>query len=106
MYPDVLKSMDGARTIKEHITNLQGILDLPPVDPDLASYLRVAITSLMQDQYDATNAGKASQKVRLDQTPTTIYRQLYTYCQQRVTAGTPEWMVAALKAGWTPPTTP
>lgn len=43
MYTDVITSMDGARTLKEHITKLQAILDLPPVDPQLASCLRVVI---------------------------------------------------------------
>ncbi len=45
MYADVITSMDGARTLKEHITKLQAILDLPPVDPQLASCLRVVISS-------------------------------------------------------------
>lgn len=106
MYADVIKSMDGARTIKEHIAKLQAILDVPPVDPQLASCLRVAITSLIQDQFDAAKNGGTSQKVRLNQTTVTVYRQLYSYCQQHFTAGTPQWMVAALQAGWKPPTTP
>ncbi|EJB9294191.1 hypothetical protein MXH15_001038 [Salmonella enterica] len=106
MYGDVLKFMDGARTLKEHITKLQSILDNPPVDPQLASNLRVAITSLMQDQFNAAKAGQANQKVRLNQTTVTVYRQLYSYCQQNFTAGTPEWEVAASQAGWTPPPTP
>lgn len=106
MYADILKVMDGARTLKEHITKLQAILDLPPVDPQLASALRRTITSLTQDQYNANKQGVASQKVQLNPTTTTVYRQLYSYCQQHVTAGTPEWMVAALQAGWTPPSTP
>lgn len=106
MYGDVIKSMDGARTLKEHITELQALLDKPPVDPQLASYLRVAITSLMQDQFNAAKTGQASQKVRLNQTSITVYRQLYSYCQQHFTAGTPEWEVAASQAGWTPPPIP
>lgn len=106
MYADVIKSMDGARTIKEHITKLQAILDIPPTDPQLASYLRAAITSLMQSQHTVAKAGQASQKVRLNPTPTTVFKQLYNHCQQHATAGTPQWMVAAIQAGWTPPTTP
>lgn len=106
MYADVIKSMDGARTIKEHITKLQAILDVPPVDPNLESCLRAAITSLMQSQHDVAKASMASQKVRLNPTPTTVFKQLYSYCQQHATAGTPQWMVAAARAGWTPPTTP
>ena len=98
--------MDGARTIKEHITKLQAILDKPPVDPQLASHIQRAISSLMQDQYVATKAGQASQKIRMNQSKVTVYRQLYSYCQQHFNAGTPEWMVAAIQAGWTPPTTP
>lgn len=105
MYADVITSMDGARTLKEHITKLQAILDLPPVDPQLASCLRVVISSLMQDQHTAIKLSQASQKVRLNQTTTTVYKQLYSYCQQHVTTGTPQWMVAAKRAGWTPPTT-
>ncbi|EMM3429842.1 hypothetical protein RRS04_004642 [Klebsiella aerogenes] len=106
MYGDVIKSMDGARTFKEHITKLQAILDAPPVDPQLASYLKAAITSLMQDQFNAAKAGLASQKVRLNPTSVTVYKQLYSYCQQYFTAGTPEWEVAASQAGWTPPSKP
>lgn len=106
MYADVIKSMDGARTIKEHITKLQAVLDTPPVDPQLTSHIRTAITSLMQDQYKAAKEGQASQKARLNQTTVTVYSQLYRYCQQHFAAGTPEWMVAALQAGWTPPTAP
>ncbi len=105
MYIDVINSMNGARTIKEHITKLQAIKDLTPVDPQLASYLQTAITSLMGDQFTAAKLRQASHKVRLSQATTTDYRQLYSYCQQHVTTGTPQWMVAALQAGWTPPTT-
>lgn len=79
---------------------------LPPVDPNFESCLRAAITSLMQSQYDVAKAGQASQKVRLNPTPTTVFKQLYSYCQQHATAGTPQWMVAAIQAGWTPPKTP
>lgn len=106
MYADVIKSMDGARTIKEHITKLQDILDASPTDPQLVSFLQAAITSLMQDQYVVTKAGKASQKVRLNQTTDMKYKHLYNYCQQHATTGTPQWQVAASNAGWTPPTTP
>lgn len=35
MYADVIKSMDGARTIKEHITKLQDILDTSPCRSEL-----------------------------------------------------------------------
>jgi len=106
MYADIIKSMDGARTIKEHITKLQDILDTPPTDPQLESCLRAAITSLIQSQHAAAKAGQSSQKVRLNPTTTTVFKQLYSYCQQHATAGTPQWMVAAIQAGWTPPTTP
>lgn len=105
MYSDVIMSMDGARTIKEHITNLQAILDLSPVDPQLQSCVNAAISHLMQDQFTANKAGQASQKVRLNQATIMVYRQLYSYCQQHATAGTPQWQVAALNAGWTPPIT-
>lgn len=71
--------MDGARKLKEHIAKLQAILDLPPVDPQLASALRGAITSLIQYQYNATKQGVASQKIRMNQTKTTVYRQLYSW---------------------------
>lgn len=53
MYADVMKVMDGARTIQEHITNLQAILDLPPVEPNLEAGLRAVISSLMQEQSTA-----------------------------------------------------
>ncbi|QXB24170.1 hypothetical protein [Lelliottia amnigena] len=106
MYADVINSMDGARTIKEHITKLQGYLDAPPTDPQLASLLRAAITSLMQSQQAVAKAGQASLKVRMNPSPATVFKQLYNHCQQYATAGTPQWMVAAIQAGWTPPTTP
>ncbi len=106
MYTDVINSMNGARTIKEHITKLQAILDSIPVDPQLASYLHTAITSLMRDQFNAAKSSQASQKVRLSQATTTEHRQLYSYCQHHATTGTPQWTVAASRAGWTPPAKP
>ncbi len=106
MYADVIKSMDGARTIEEHITKLQDILDTPPTDSQLESLLRAAITSLMQSQHSAVKAKQASVKVRMNPAPATEFKQLYNYCKQHATAGTPQWMVAARQAGWTPPTTP
>ena len=106
MYADVMRVMDGARTIKEHITKLQGILDSSPADPKLASLLRDAISSLMDDQLLAIQQGTSSRKARMNPNPTAAYKQLYSYCQPHATAGTPQWQVAALNAGWTPPTTP
>lgn len=38
MYADVINSMDGARTIKEHITKLQGYLDAPQLIRNLHHY--------------------------------------------------------------------
>lgn len=67
MYNDVINSMDGARTFAEHITKLQNIVDLSPVDPQLKAYLKAAITILTQHQQQAAKLKQASQKVQLNQ---------------------------------------
>lgn len=103
MYNDVMNSMDGARTLGDHITRLQNIVDLSPVDPQLEAFLKSAITQLTQDQLKAAKLRQASQRVPLNPSADRKYQQLYSYCQQHAPAAIPQWQVAAQNAGWTPP---
>ncbi|BCU51094.1 TPA: hypothetical protein ACHF2V_004233 [Citrobacter farmeri] len=104
MYNDVITALSGARTLKDHISKLQKILDTPPVDPALASALRAAITDLMPEQALAIKKKLSSQTIRLDNARITTVKQLHTYCHKKALTGLPQWVIAAQSAGWTPPT--
>lgn len=103
MYSDVLKALSGARTYKEHITKLQSILDKNPTDPQLESAIRAALPDLMSYQAQAISKKLSAQKLCLDKSPSSLINRLYAYCQKQAVTGEPEWMVAARRAGWTPP---
>jgi len=105
MYNGVINAMSGARTLSEHISKLQGILDSSPSDQQLVTAIRQIIKELMHLQAHAITKRTSSQKVRLTDSQTAIFRQVYAYCQQRAKAGEPDWMIAARNAGWTPPQT-
>lgn len=105
MYKDVIKAMSGARTFGEHIRELQAILDKSPSDPQLAAAIQEIITDLMYAQARSIEKKVSSQKVRLSDSPMAKFKNVYGYCQQRAQSGEPDWMIAARKAGWTPPQT-
>ncbi|MBN5214258.1 hypothetical protein [Serratia ureilytica] len=106
MYKDVISVMDGARTLKEHITSLQKILDKPPIDPQLITYLNASQRVLTLQQQVAIKRKLTSQKLHLNNTEFNELKQLYSYCKQHASTGQPQWVVAALNAGWTPPSKP
>jgi len=105
MYKDIIKAMSGARTLSEHISKLQAILDNSSSEPQLVTAIRDMITELTHLQQHAIKKKTSGQKVRLDATQIEICKQVYAYCNRRATSDEPDWMIAARNAGWTPPQT-
>ncbi|REE67457.1 hypothetical protein C7424_3877 [Pantoea ananatis] len=104
MYNDVIKAMSGARTLSEHISKLQNILDKSStVDPQLIAAINLIISNLMDGQLIAIKKKEASQKVRLSDSSSDLFQKVYIYCQNKAKSGEPGWMNAARNACWTPP---